>query len=144
LDYIDGLADLSSGPVSLSEQVRADTDGRGVDVVLDAVGGSLFEPSLRCLAIGGRQVAISSSPDPKVTFNLVDFYHNESHLIGLDSIQLSFQDTGRILKELLPYFESGHFAPLGDLVPVGFDGVLSAYRKLSEGRSRGKYVFVPR
>jgi NADPH2:quinone reductase len=144
LDYIDGLADLSSGPGSLSEQVRADTGGRGVDVVFDAVGGSLFEPSLRCLAAGGRQVAISSSPDPKVTFNLVDFYHNESHLIGLDSIQLSFRDTGRILRELLPYFESGYFAPLIDLVPVGFDGVLSAYRKLSEGQSSGKYVFVPR
>jgi NADPH2:quinone reductase len=144
LDYIDGLADLSSGPGSLSEQIRADTGGRGVDVVFDAVGGSLFEPSLRCLAAGGRQVAISSSPDPKVTFNLVDFYHNESHLIGLDSIQLSFRDTGRILRELLPYFESGYFAPLIDLVPVGFDGVLSAYRKLSEGQSSGKYVFVPR
>ena len=144
LDYIDGLADLSSGPGSLSEQIRADTDRRGVDVVFDAVGGPLFEPSLRCLANRGRQVAISSSPDPKVTFNLVDFYHNESHLIGLDSIQLSFQDTGRILRELLPYFESGHFAPLRDLLPVGFDGVLSAYRKLSEGQSSGKYVFVPR
>jgi len=113
-------------------------------VVFDAVGGSLFEPSLRCLATGGRQVAISSSPEPKVTFNLVDFYHNESHLIGLDSIHLSFQDTGRILRELLPYFESGHFAPPRDLVPVGFDGVLSAYRKLSEGHTSGKYVFVPR
>ena len=144
LDYIDGLADLSGGPGSLSEQIRADTDGRGVDVVFDAVGGSLFEPSLRCLATGGRQVAISSSPEPKVTFNLVDFYHNESHLIGLDSIHLSFQDTGRILRELLPYFESGHFAPPRDLVPVGFDGVLSAYRKLSEGHTSGKYVFVPR
>lgn len=144
LDYIDGLVDLSSGPGSLSEQIRADTAGRGVHVVFDAVGGSLFEPSLRCLATGGLQVAISSSPDPKVTFNLVDFYHNESHLIGLDSIQLSFQDTGRILRELLPYFESGHFAPGRDLVPVGFDGVLSAYRKLSEGHSGGKYVFVPR
>jgi NADPH:quinone reductase len=144
LDYIDGMADLSSGAGSLCEQVRAATGHRGVDVVFDAVGGSLFEPSLRCLAPGGRQVAISSSPDPKVTFNLVDFYHNESHLIGLDSIQLSFRDTGRILRELLPYFESGYFAPQRDLVPVGFDGVLSAYRKLSEGDSGGKYVFVPR
>jgi NADPH:quinone reductase-like Zn-dependent oxidoreductase len=144
LDYIDDFADLSSGPGSLSEQVRTDTDGRGVDVVFDAVGGSLFEPSLRCLAFRGRQVAISSTPDPKVTFNLVDFYHNESHLVGLDSIQLSFQDTGRILKQLLPYFESGHFAPLTDLVPVGFDSVLNAYRQLSEGRSSAKYVFVPR
>jgi NADPH:quinone reductase len=144
LDYIDGMADLSSGAGSLCEQVRAATGCRGVDVVFDAVGGSLFEPSLRCLAPGGRQVAISSSPDPKVTFNLVDFYHNESHLIGLDSIQLSFRDTGRILRELLPYFQSGYFAPQRDLVPVGFDGVLSAYRKLSKGDSGGKYVFVPR
>src|ERR1700693_18070 len=30
----------------------------------------------------GRQVAISSSPEPRVSFNLVDFYHNESRLLG--------------------------------------------------------------
>jgi len=143
LDYIDDLADLSAGAISLSQQIRTATGGRGVDVVFDVVGGSLFEPSLQCLAPGGRQVAISSSPDPKVTFNLVDFYHNQTHLIGVDSIQLSFQDGGRILRKLLPYFESGDFAPPGDLVPVGFDGVLSAYRELSEDRASGKYVFVP-
>jgi NADPH:quinone reductase len=143
LDYVDRLADLSGGPFSLSEQVRTHTANRGVDVVFDVVGGSLFEPSLRCLSPGGRQVAISSSPDPKVTFNLVDFYHNQSHLIGVDSIQLSFKETGRILRALLPYFESGDFAPARDLVPVGFEGLLSAYRELSEGRASGKYVFVP-
>jgi NADPH:quinone reductase-like Zn-dependent oxidoreductase len=143
-DYIDYLADISGGPISLSEQVRAETSGRGVEVVLDVVGGALFEPSLRCLTSGGRQIAISSSRDPKVTFSLVDFYHNESHLIGVDTTQLSFQDAGRILKQLLPYFESGAFAPPEDLVPVGFDGVLDAYEKLSEDRASGKYVFVPR
>jgi hypothetical protein len=31
-----------------------------------------------------------------------------------------------------------------DLVPIGFDSVLNAYRQFSEGRSSGKYVFVPR
>jgi NADPH:quinone reductase len=144
LDYIDALVDISSGPISLSEQVRAETSGQGVEVVLDVVGGALFEASLRCLASGGRQVAISSSPDPSVSFSLVDFYHNESHLIGVDSTQLSFQDAGRILGELLPYFESGAFAPSEDLVPVGFDGVLNAYRKLAEDRAKGKYVFLPR
>ncbi len=46
LDYIDDLADLSAGAISLSEQIRTATDGRGVDVVFDVVGGSLFEPSL--------------------------------------------------------------------------------------------------
>jgi len=144
LDYIDSLADISGGPISLSEQVHTETSGQGVEVVLDVVGGPLFEPSLRCLASGGRQVAISSSQDPKVTFSLVDFYHNESHLIGVDTTQLSFQDAGRILGELLPYFESGAFAPRDDLVPVGFDEVLNAYQKLAEDRASGKYVFVPR
>jgi NADPH:quinone reductase len=143
LDYIDALADLSAGPVSLSEQIRAETGGQGVNVVFDVVGSSLFEPCLQCLAFGGRQVTIASSPDPKVTFNLVDFYHNQSHLIGVDSIQLSFEDSGRILRSLLPYFESGDFRPEGDPVPVGFDDVLSAYRELAENRAKAKYVFVP-
>jgi len=144
LDYVDGLADLSAGSISLPEQIRAQTEGRGVNVVFDVVGGSLFEPGLKCLALRGRQVAIASSPDPKVTFNLIDFYHNESHLIGVDSLQLSFEDSGRILGKLLPYFEAGNFGPQGDPVPVGFDAVLNAYRELAEGLAKAKYVFVPR
>jgi NADPH2:quinone reductase len=143
LDYIDALADLSAGPVSLPEQIRAETGGQGANVVFDVVGSSLFEPCLQCLGFGGRQVTIASSPDPKVTFNLVDFYHNQSHLIGVDSIQLSFEDSGRILRSLLPYFESGVFRPEEDPVPVGFDDVLSAYRELAENRAKAKYVFVP-
>jgi NADPH2:quinone reductase len=144
LDYIDGLADLTGGSVFLTEQIRAETGGRGADVVFDVVGGPLFEPCLNCLAFGGRQVAIASSPDPKVTFNLVDFYHNESRLIGVDSIQLSFEHSGRILRSLLPYFESGDFGAQTDPVPVGFDAVLSAYHELAEGLAKTKYVFVPR
>jgi len=136
LDYIDGLADLSAGSISLPEQIREETGGQGVNVVFDVVGGSLFEPCLHCLALGGRQVAIASGPEQKVTFNLVDFYHNQSHLIGMDSIQLSFEDSGRILRSLLPYFESRDFGPQIDPVPVGFDAVLSAYRELAEDTAR--------
>ena len=90
LDYIDCLADLSAGAISLPEQIRAETRGRGADVVFDVVGGSLFDPCLQCLAFGGRQVAIASSQNPMVTFNLVDFYHNQSHFnrCGLGSTLL--------------------------------------------------------
>jgi NADPH:quinone reductase-like Zn-dependent oxidoreductase len=143
-DYIDGLVDLSGGSISIAEQIRAETGGQGVNVVFDVVGGPLFEACLRCLAFRGRQVAIASGKDPKVTFNLVDFYHNESQLIGVDSIQLSFEDSGRILKNLLPYLESGDFGPQSDPVPVGFDAVLSVYRELAEDLAKAKYVFVPR
>jgi NADPH:quinone reductase-like Zn-dependent oxidoreductase len=40
LDYIDGLADLSAGAISLPEQIREETGGQGVNVVFDVVGGS--------------------------------------------------------------------------------------------------------
>jgi NADPH:quinone reductase len=99
-DYVDDLVDLGSGV--LAGQVRAKTDGRGVDVVLDVVGAALFEPSLGSLALRGRHVAIASNPERKVTFDLVDFYHNESSLIGVDSIKTSFSDVDRIMALLLP------------------------------------------
>lgn len=42
----------------LRERVKALTDGRGVDVVYDPVGGDAFDAALRCLAWEGRLVVI--------------------------------------------------------------------------------------
>ena len=66
---------LADGP--LHELVATATAGHGADVVLDVVGRPLFEPCLKCLAHRGRQVAIASTGDMKVSFDLVDFYHRE-------------------------------------------------------------------
>ena len=140
-DYVDDWVDVGSG--TLAEQIRSKTGGRGVNAILDVVGGALFEPCLRSLAFRGCHVAIASQPERKVAFDLIDFYHNESVLRGVDSIKTSFSDVDRILTLLLPHFESGDFGPPKELIPVGFDGVLNAYRELSEGSATGKYVFVP-
>src|ERR1700683_2418672 len=81
-------ADMRSDPIpgvqsvidtkteNLRERVMQLTAGKGVAVVFDTVGGPMFEPALRSLAFGGRQVAIASPGHPQVTFNLTDFYHN--------------------------------------------------------------------
>ena len=90
---------------------RAVTNGRGADVVLDVVGGAMFEKCLASLAPRGRQVAISSSPDPRVSFNLVDFYHNASQLLGFDSLKISFEESAQTLRLLTPGIESGIFPP---------------------------------
>jgi NADPH2:quinone reductase len=65
----------------LPVDVRALTEGKGVDLVFDAVGGPMFEPSLKSLRVGGRQIAITSIGNGRVEFNLVDFYHNALHMI---------------------------------------------------------------
>jgi NADPH:quinone reductase len=43
---------------SLREQVRSATEGHGADVIIDAVGGDVFDASLRALAWCGRLVVV--------------------------------------------------------------------------------------
>ena len=75
---------------------------------MDAVGGPLFEPCLESLAQRGRQIAIASAGDPQVTFNLVDFYHKEACLLGVDTLKLSPGEAAEILQASAPWFQGGH------------------------------------
>jgi NADPH:quinone reductase len=71
-------ADVRSAPIpsaeavidtkteDLEKWVMELTAGKGVDAVFDTVGGPMFEPALRSLRFGGRQVAIASPGQPRV------------------------------------------------------------------------------
>ncbi|XP_014680035.1 PREDICTED: quinone oxidoreductase-like protein 2 homolog, partial [Priapulus caudatus] len=48
--------DYSSQP--LHDKVKAITEGRGVDVIMDFVGGDLFKQCLKCIAWEGRIVIV--------------------------------------------------------------------------------------
>ena len=69
----DHTIDLSMTPLSdgLRDEVYAVTGGKGVDVVLDVVGGQVFDASLRALAFGGRIVVLgfTSSEIPNIKSN---------------------------------------------------------------------------
>jgi NADPH:quinone reductase len=56
----DAVIDLSRGNLrdALREQVWAVTDGRGADVILDPLGGDIFDAAMRALAWCGRLVVI--------------------------------------------------------------------------------------
>jgi len=126
----------------LAEGVRAATAGRGVDVVFDVIGGAMFEKCLRSLAWRGRQVVIASNPEPRVTFNLVDFYHNESRLLGLDSLKLSFEEAAEILRSLSPGLESGEFPP-PKVETYPLDHGPKLYRDIAASTIKGKIVLIP-
>jgi len=137
---VDHWIDLES--TDLGTGARQATRGRGADVVFDLVGGQMFEVSLSALAWRGRQIAISSSPEPRVSFNLVDFYHNESRLFGVDSLKLGFQETGDILRRLITGFESGDFPP-PEVETYPLEQGPALYRDINESKIKGKPVLVP-
>ncbi len=51
---------------SFRDEVKALTDGRGVDVVYDAVGGDISLESLRCVAFGARYLIVGWAATPFV------------------------------------------------------------------------------
>jgi NADPH:quinone reductase len=136
---VDAVIDTSA--VDLRDRVLEITDGQGVDVVFDTVGGAMFEPSLRSLRLGGRQVAITSTGDRRVSFDLVDFYHNLSHLIGVDSAHFTPAEVAEIASALLPGFESNALkAPPIETVP--FEDAVKAYEKAATGQAKLKQVLT--
>lgn len=90
---------------------REATEGRGADIVFDIVGGPLFETALQALRPGGRQIAIASAGQRRVEFDLLDFYHQQLHLVGVDTMKLTGPEIAAILDALRPGFEAGVLTP---------------------------------
>jgi NADPH2:quinone reductase len=137
---VDEWIDLETTDLAIG--VHAVTNGRGAEVVFDVVGGAMFEKCLAAVAWRGRQVAISSSPEPRVSFNLVDFYHNESRLLGVDSLKLSFEETADILRQLTPGIEAGLFQP-PQVETFSLEEGLQLYRDIAASRIKAKPILIP-
>src|SRR3984885_8065006 len=123
----------------LRERVLELTARRGVDAVFDTVGGPMFESALQSLSFGGRQVAIASSGHPRVSFSLIDFYHNFSRLLGVDSYGLTPREIAEIEEGLRPGFEMGALKPPSiEIVP--FEKAVDAYSRVAAQEAKAKQV----
>ena len=126
----------------LPAHVRELTAGRGAEVVYDAVGGVMFAPALQCVAHRGRLVEISATGASDVTFNLRDFYHNETQLFGADSLKLGARDTARLLDRLAPLFDDATLRAPAVQRTVPLSEAIGAYQRVARGEG-GRQVIVP-
>jgi NADPH:quinone reductase-like Zn-dependent oxidoreductase len=126
----------------LAAEVKAFTGGRGADLVVDAVGGVMFEPALRSLRTGGRQVAITSGGSGRVEFNLIEFYHQQLRLIGVDTLKLSGREIAAIMDELRGGFEKGELQP-SPIKTWALGEAVDAYTAVAKGDSSHKHVLLP-
>jgi NADPH:quinone reductase len=127
----------------LAVEVRALTDGKGADLVFDAVGGPMFETGLKSLRVGGRQVAITSIGNGRVEFSLVDFYHNLQRLMGVDTVKLTGPAIAKIMDKLRAGFEEGNFRT-SPVQSWSLDQAIDAYTAVEKQTGSNKHVFLPR
>jgi NADPH:quinone reductase-like Zn-dependent oxidoreductase len=136
------VADPKDDYKSMIEDVLQFTEGKGVNVAYDCVGGPLFEPCLRTLGPLGRQVNITSAGDRRVSFDLLDFYHRRLSLFGMDSRAYDTQASAAILEQLAGGFESGALKPVPVVKRFTLSEAVEAYTQVNDGAIRGKAVFV--
>jgi NADPH:quinone reductase-like Zn-dependent oxidoreductase len=118
------------------------TEGKGVNVAYDCVGGPLFEPCLRTLGQLGRQVNITSVGDRRVCFDLLDFYHRRLSLFGVDSRSYDTEASATILERLTPGFEAGALKPIPIAMRFSLNEAVQAFTQVNDGTLHGKAVFT--
>ncbi len=133
---------LIVGAENLPAEVRAATEDKGAEVVLDLVGGILFRDALKCLALRGRLVEIAATGQREVSFDLADFYHNESRLFGVDTLKRDLTASAEVLDALTPGFLARDYraAPIEETCGLG--EAPEAYRKVAAGAA-GRIVLRP-
>ena len=63
-------------------EVMAATDGHGVDLVFEHVGGELFQKGLDSLAKDGRLVTCGAHAGEVVPFDIIPFFRTQKQIIG--------------------------------------------------------------
>ncbi|UPK74735.1 NADPH:quinone oxidoreductase family protein [Nocardioidaceae bacterium SCSIO 66511] len=128
------------------DAVRDLTGGRGVDLVVDPVGGDRFTDSLRSLAPNGRLLVIGFAAGEIPTVKVNRLLLNNIDVRGVAWGGFIVQRPGYVAAqwaELVPHIESGALQPpIGATYPL--DSVSDALRELDERRAIGKIVLTLR
>ncbi|MGE0313437.1 MAG: alcohol dehydrogenase catalytic domain-containing protein [Lautropia sp.] len=127
---------VASRGEDFAERVRALTDGRGADVIVDNVGTPIFSSTRRSLAPNGRWLLVG-----QVTGGFVDF--NPAQLFLRNQSMLSVNSTSRAqLEQTLALIARGDVRPvIAGIEPL--EAIGSVHRRLEAGGVAGRIVVRP-
>jgi putative PIG3 family NAD(P)H quinone oxidoreductase len=129
------------------EAVKASTAGRGVDVVLDMVGGDYTARNLACLRMGGRLVQIGVMGGGSATVPLMSIMLKRLTLTGSTLRSRTPAEKGAIAaaleREVWPLVRDGRIGPVIDST-FPFEQAADAHARLESGDAIGKVVLIGR
>jgi NADPH2:quinone reductase len=132
---------VNYGKCDLKAQVEALTDGKGVDVCFDPVGGPLFDQALSSLAWGGRILLIGFVGGiPQIPANRLLVKHRAALGSSLRYFRFHAPDKLRqSMAELLAWYGEGRLKPLIS-ARYPLERAIEALQSLTERRAIGKVV----
>ena len=124
-------------------EVKSFTEGRGVAVVLDMVGGDYLPRNLASLADEGRHVSIAFQRGAKGEVLLPDVMRRRLTLTGSTlrprSVEFKTMVADEITRTVWPYVEGGRLKPVIDSI-FPLDRAAEAHARMEAGEHVGKIV----
>jgi NADPH2:quinone reductase len=142
----DAVIDIGREDVrdSLREQVHADTDGAGADIVIDALGDRFFEAAIRAVAWCGRYVVIGFAagaiPTLKVNYLLVRNIEVSGLQIG-DYRKRRPDRTAACFDQIFALYEQGKIGP-PPYTTMPIERATDALRAIRDRKARGRIVLL--
>ncbi len=127
------------------DRVRDATSGRGVDVVIENVGGDVFDGCTRCIAWGGRLVVVgfASGKIPEIAANRVMLKHIS--VVGVHFGPMYREELHTVreaFRALDSLFQQGRATPLISF-SLPLERVAEALEALGGRKTVGKVVLTP-
>ncbi|HEX4293286.1 MAG TPA: NAD(P)H-quinone oxidoreductase [Rhizomicrobium sp.] len=128
------------------EIVKAETDGRGIDVILDMVGGDYIQRNMSAAAVWGRIVNISYQSGMQANVNFAPMLMKRLSLLATTLRARSNLEKGAIrdtlLREVWPLIEAGKIKAVVDRVyPLG--EAQEAHARMARSAHIGKLLLAP-
>ena len=124
-------------------EVHRATDRKGVDVVIDMIGGEYLPRNLACLAEEGRHVSIAVQHGATGEIPIFDVMRRRLTLTGSllrpRSVEFKTMVADEIAKTVWPYVEGGRLKPVIDRV-FPLSEATAAHARMEAGEHVGKIV----
>lgn len=136
---------INASSESQVDAVMAATDNRGVDLIIDTVGGPVFEANMQCLAVKGRLVNIARLGSNTAQIDLSLLWLKRLTLVGVTFRTRSEQERLECIqacaRDMLPFLAAGRIRlPIDRTFPMDAIGEAHAYMQLDQ--HVGKIVLV--
>jgi NADPH:quinone reductase-like Zn-dependent oxidoreductase len=127
---------VDSNDAQWPAEIRNLTNKRGVDLVVEHVGGEVLLKCFECLARGGTIVTCGATAGREVPFNLWPFFVKQHRLIG------SYGRNRADIKTTLEWAAAGKLKPVIDSI-FPLDQTAAAFAKLRARHMLGKILVEP-
>jgi NADPH2:quinone reductase len=137
-------ASVDYSAINWAEDVRELTDGKGVDIVFESIGGDTAEQVLNAMADFGRMVFIGQSSGKTAAIDLWKLTEPNHTITGLYIMPYAAMPdlVMNLLIELLGFIGAGKLAiNVGTVVPLS--QAAEAHRLLENRQTTGKVVLLP-